>query len=72
MWYTAFGAIVTISVALVTSLIWGLNKNDDIDLNLISPVIRPLFRKPNSVSLFKFTSKTIELILSNLHFRRLK
>lgn len=48
MWYTALGAIATIIVGLVCSLIWGFNNPRDIDQRLISPQLQKFFKKKHS------------------------
>lgn len=40
MWYTCFGAMVTIILSFIFSLIWGLNDPKTIDSKLIAPQLR--------------------------------
>lgn len=40
MWYTCFGAVFTIIVALLLSPVFGLNRAKDIDPSLITPFVR--------------------------------
>lgn len=40
MWYTCFGAVTTIVIALLSTVVFGTNKFDEIDASLIAPCIR--------------------------------
>lgn len=40
MWYTCFGAVSAIIVALLSTIVFGTNSFDDIDATLIAPCIR--------------------------------
>lgn len=40
MWYTAFGAIATILVALLGTFITGANNSSSVDKRLLAPCIR--------------------------------
>lgn len=40
MWYTCFGTVTTIIVALLSTVVFGTNKFEDIDATLIAPCMR--------------------------------
>ncbi|XP_055908293.1 sodium-coupled monocarboxylate transporter 1 [Eupeodes corollae] len=44
MWYTCIGALITIGVASLFTLIWGGNDPRDIDSSLLTPCIRNRFK----------------------------
>lgn len=48
MWYTCLGCIITIVVALLTSVVFGRNKTDEVDHSLISPVIRRWYKNKST------------------------
>jgi hypothetical protein len=43
MWYTCVGAFITISVAVVVSLLTGPNKLEDLNPKLFAPFVQRLF-----------------------------
>lgn len=43
MWYTCFGAVVTIIIAIFTIPFYGWNESGSIDKTLIAPMIRKYF-----------------------------
>lgn len=47
MWYTFFGAMVTITISILCSVIWGTNDPKTIDPKLIAPFLRPIFHGKN-------------------------
>lgn len=46
MWYTGMGGIIGCVVANLATLIFGCTKSEDINPELISPVIRKYFCQP--------------------------
>lgn len=60
MWYTCYGAVTTMIVALLSTVIFGTNSFDDIDPTLIAPCIRRYLhldeRKPKSSQVFGWSS----------------
>ncbi|KAM8705666.1 hypothetical protein ACLKA7_010036 [Drosophila subpalustris] len=44
MWYTCLGSLITIIVALLSSLVFGTNDPNSIDPTLLTPCIRKFFR----------------------------
>lgn len=40
MWFTCFGAVTTIIVATLSTVVFGTNNFDDIDGMLIAPCVR--------------------------------
>lgn len=50
MWYTCFGAVVTILVALCSVPCYGWNDPNTIDKKLLAPMIRRFFRKNDHIN----------------------
>lgn len=57
MWYTCFGAMTTILVALVASLIVGNVDPSTIDRKLVAPCIRKYMPEPCCVAKKKLPAK---------------
>lgn len=66
MWYALLGTIITIVVALITSLLWKPVDPDTIDPKLLSPFLRKYYgQKEKSIAMQQvfFVLKNCNIIL---------
>lgn len=64
MYYTALGAVTTLTVGIVVSLLTGSNKDKELNIDLFSPLIHRLIRKkqkPPEVVVISDTEEKIVL-----------
>lgn len=70
MWYTCFGAVVTILIALILTPVFGHNRAKDIDPSLITPYIRNRIKYDEEKDAEKVVSKFYLFKIFLLYFKK--